>query len=84
MGIEPQMNNMLGDFREYLLSTTSLKRHQTRGYRDILHIMLERYNNLDEIEPEHLESHEREALQKFKEFEKMHKDTKRRGMPVFG
>lgn len=73
---------MLGKFREYLRSTTSLEIHQIHGYRNILYIMLEKYENLGEIDPEHLEPHERDALQKFKEFEKVQSRSEKE-MPVF-
>lgn len=46
-------------------------------------MMLERYGDLGEIQTEHLEPHERDALEKFKEFEKASNDTRKTGVPIF-
>lgn len=61
---------MMKRVRERMPSVQSLKAEDVNGFRNILHILLEKYENLGEIDSKHLEPHEREALEMFREFEK--------------
>ena len=74
---------MMRKVRDRIPTAPSLKSEDVHGYRKIIHMILES-DDLSEVEDRHLEDHEREALEMFKEFEK--RDARKAGgrLPVFG